>query len=293
MSKVNKFLLITFAINWTIAAIFSIFFSIKENPIAYTLIGALYMLVPAIVTMSIEKFRNWKSLGLNFRPNRWFLIAWLGVPVACALALAVNVIWPGVEFTPDMSGYKAQLDSDAIAALEAQQNAMPVPMIVLLILSSLSAGITINAVAALGEELGWRGFMVREYSDLKFWNVALRIGVIWGVWHAPLILLGHNYPQHPVIGVGMMTVWCIMLSIIILYIRLKAKSVIACAIMHGTINASAGIVLIYISGGNDLINGFTGFTGFIAAAIIIALIALFDSKISKDKIMSKKISEVL
>ena len=46
----------------------------------------------------------------------------------------------------------------------------------------------------------------RELAELGLWKSSWVIGVIWGFWHAPLILQGHNYPQHPWAGVFMMTV---------------------------------------------------------------------------------------
>jgi membrane protease YdiL (CAAX protease family) len=159
------------------------------------------------------------------------------------------------------------------------------------LLQTLVMGITINAIAGFGEELGWRGFLVREYKELKFWNASLRIGFIWGIWHAPIILMGHNYPEHPVLGVGMMIIWCILLSPLFLYIRIKTHSVIGAAIMHGTLNASAGIPLMFIAGGNDLTAGATGFTGMIALVIIIGIMVLYDLKFSKQSITDKTIIE--
>jgi hypothetical protein len=96
--------------------------------------------------------------------------------------------------------------------------------------------------------------------------------------------MGHNYPEHPVLGVGMMIVWCMLLSPLILYVRLKTHSVIGAAIMHGTINASAGIPLLYIAGGNDLVAGMTGFTGMITLALVILITVVYDLKFSKKPI---------
>ncbi len=55
-----------------------------------------------------------------------------------------------------------------------------------------------------GEELGWRGFLLKQCSYMDFWKMSLVIGIIWGLWHAPIIIQGYNYPQNPVIGVFMM-----------------------------------------------------------------------------------------
>jgi len=155
------------------------------------------------------------------------------------------------------------------------------------------AGITINAVAAFGEELGWRGFLLNQFKEMKFVQAALIIGFIWGIWHAPLILMGHNYPQHPQIGVLMMVVLCILWTPFYLYITIKSRSIIAAAIMHGTMNATASISIIAISGGNDLTSGIAGGAGFIALAFFMIGLFIYDQFVSKDKILTNKISNYL
>ena len=116
----------------------------------------------------------------------------------------------------------------------------------------LVAGVSINAVAGFGEELGWRGFLQKELAFLGFWRSSLLIGVVWGLWHAPLILQGHNYPQHRIAGVFMMTILCVLLAPIFGYVRIKAHSVIAAAIIHGTFNATYGLAITLVRGGSDL-----------------------------------------
>lgn len=73
-----------------------------------------------------------------------------------------------------------------------------------------------------------------------------------GVWHFPLILLGHNYPQHPYVGVAMMIVMCILLTPTMIYLVIKSKSVIPAAIFHGTFNAIYRISDLYLVGGTTL-----------------------------------------
>jgi uncharacterized protein len=134
---------------------------------------------------------------------------------------------------------------------------------------------------------------VKSFKAKPFWAAALLIGAIWGIWHTPLILMGHNYMQHPKIGVLMMTGWCILLSPLFLYILIKTKSVVAAAVMHGTLNAVAGISLMPISGGNDLSVGMTGLGGFITLAISIAILFLIDQFVIKDKVMTSKLEDSL
>jgi len=67
---------------------------------------------------------------------------------------------------------------------------------------------------------------------------------------------------------------------VISYVRVKARSVIAAAIFHGTINATFGLSIMLISGGNDLTVGLTGLAGFIAFAITDIAIFIFDRSIT-------------
>lgn len=298
LNRVNKFLLLTFAVNWSIAGLFILLFPDKPKT-PYTIMAVLYMFIPAIIVLVMDKLidkkKSLKSLAINFTPNWWYIAAWPGVIIGALLILGINILWPTISFCPDLSGFvermSSQLDSTQLGLLKAQIEISRSKIIWQTLLQTLVMGISINAIAAFGEELGWRGFLVREYKELKFWSAALRIGFIWGIWHAPLILMGHNYPQHPVLGVGMMVIWCMLLSPLMLFIRIKTHSVIGAAIMHGTLNASAGIPLMFIAGSNDLTAGATGFTGMIALLLIIGITVLYDLKFSKQPIMNKTIIE--
>ena len=152
---------------------------------------------------------------------------------------------------------------------------------------SVSSGMP-NAFFAFGEELGWRGYMLKELHDKKFLFISLITGVAWGLWHFPLILIGHNYPQYPIAGVFMMVIWCILLSPVMAYITIKSKSVITAAIFHGCLNAIAGIDLLYIVGGNSLVKGTAG---FIVLLFVNLVFYLYDKYITKEKIFTKVIGE--
>lgn len=271
----------------------------ERDRLSYTIMAIIYMFFPFLSALLVDKLilkrKAFKGWSLNFNPNWWFLAAWPAVVVLAFLVLAISIAWPDLSFSPDMSGFWERMaqhvSPDQIEMQKAQIESMKVPFILVTIGQALLAGITINAFAAFGEETGWRGFMVREYKNLKFWNAALRIGIIWGIWHSPLILMGHNYPEHNLIGVGMMTAWCVLLSPLFLYVRIKTHSTIAASIMHGTLNASAGIPLMYVAGGNDLTVGFTGFPGFVALSLAIVLIILYDTILSKHPVTQVTILE--
>jgi membrane protease YdiL (CAAX protease family) len=110
-------------------------------------------------------------------------------------------------------------------------------------------------VFALGEELGWRGFLLPRLLPLGQWRAILLSGAIWGIWHAPAILQGHNYPGRPVAGVFMMIVFCVLLGAIFSWLYLRTRSPWAPALAHGSINAIAGLPILFMTGVDISIGG--------------------------------------
>ena len=305
MKKAIKYSIIVCLVSWVYAAIMIFGFNVKnilDNPMKYTIMASLYMLLPMIVAIVMQILSqvethcrvSLSSTGLLSFKIRWsWLVAWILPVVIVLLTIFVNILLPGCEFNADMSS-TIPLDS----ATEEQREMLalfmnPAVMIVVTIVSGLFAGVTVNAVFAFGEEYGWRNYLVDVLREQKFVCASILIGIVWGLWHFPLILLGHNYPQHSVAGVFMMVVFCVLASFIETYIVIKTKSVFPAAIFHGTINAVAGLNVILIKGGNDLLNGMTGLSGFIVMAIVIMIVYVFDRYVSKDNIFSKTIGEAL
>ncbi|HDR03757.1 MAG TPA: CPBP family intramembrane metalloprotease [Candidatus Marinimicrobia bacterium] len=288
--KLSRFLILAYALSWIIAAILYLS-GLYTNKLAASLALGLYMLMPAVAVIILEKKVYGKPLkdtmALRFSWNGWWWLAWLS-PVFFALAvLGVNLTFPNIHYSPDMAGiFERFADMLSPEQLEEMKNQeLPLHPFWLTLIQGLIAGITLNALMALGEEMGWRGFLYREFHQLSFGKAGIIMGTLWGLWHAPIILKGHNYPQHPVAGVFIMILWCIFLTPAHLLLRAKAKSVIAPAILHGTINGTAGLPLILIAGGNDLTTGATGLPGFIVLLIINSIIfGIWSPKLSLAKL---------
>lgn len=264
-----------------------------SKPILFTLFKSVYMLFPMIVAVVLQLIGNepLTSTGLlNFKISRTWLVALLMPLLAVVICIPLSAIMPGVklQFGVDQIISEFGLDETNAAAMKAQMQSMPPALFIgVQVLSGLIAGCTINAVFAFGEEYGWRNYLVNALEGVGFWGKALYIGLVWGIWHAPLVLLGHNYPQHPVVGVGMMCVFCILLGAIELYFVLRTGSVFPAAIIHGTFNALSGLVLFFILGGNDLTVGLTGIAGFITMALIMGAIVIYDRFLSSNPIIPK------
>lgn len=270
--------------------------NILDNPMMYTICASLYMLLPLITAVVIQKIDKEKLAStklFSFKISWAWLVAWMLPVVLVLLAIFVNTLLPGVEINTDMS---SMIPMDQVS--EEQKELFvkllnPAILTLVTIISGLCAGVSINAVFAFGEEYGWRNYLVSALKEKKFICASVFIGIVWGIWHFPLILLGHNYPQHSVAGVFMMVVFCVLASFIETYFVLKTKSVFPAAIFHGTINAVAGLNITLVKGGNDLLNGLTGLSGFFVIAIVVAVIYVFDKYVLKDNIFTKTIGEAL
>jgi membrane protease YdiL (CAAX protease family) len=246
----------------------------------FLIVGIAYMLMPALCAVVIQnliyKAPLKQPLRINFRPNRWFLVAWL-LPLLLAFAtFGVALLFPGVTFSPDkQDNFRYLLLKPKQFGIEIQTNRFAWAVI-LTLLQGLVTGITVNALAGFGEELGWRGFLQRELAGLGFWKMSAIIGLVWGFWHAPLIVQGFNYPKHPWAGVFLMTVGAMLLTPLFSYVCLKANSVVAAAIFHGSFNGMSVLATMGLDGGNDLLVGECGLAGFLVLLVANLGLIVFD-----------------
>lgn len=235
--------------------------------------ASAYMLIPlisVIITQLIFGEKPFSDVGVSFKINKWWFVAWLLMPVVNILAMFASTLLPGVSLDPNSELVRLAIADMSTKGLEIDGWGL----LAITIVGSLFAGFTINAFFAFGEEIAWRGFLPRIMDAWGFWKKSLVIGTVWGFWHAPLVLMGHNYPDHPIAGVFMMILLCVVMTPVFLYLREKSGSTMVAAIAHGTLNGSAGISVMYLAGGNDLLCGTTGLVGIMILVILDLLIYL-------------------
>ena len=127
------------------------------------------------------------------------------------------------------------------------------------IILNLSIGILFSMIAYLGEELGWRAFMYPKLTNIGVTKGLILGGII------PLILMGHNYPNHPILGNIMMILMCIPFGIILFYSYIKSGNIFV-PIMHGILNQFSSTVTTFSikeSQFNPLLYGLTGLVGIV------------------------------
>ncbi len=223
----------------------------------------------AIIATMLGEKKELKSLGLGkLGKKKIYLWAWL-VPILAVLVTGVvSWLFGWGKFDPTF-----QLIRQAVEGLpDVPETALP-----LLLTAQIAAALTVaplfNTLFALGEELGWRGYLLPKLLPLGQIPAMLISGVIWGIWHAPAILQGHNYPENPVLGVGMMIVFTVLLGIIFSWLYLKTKSPWAPALAHGTVNAVAGLPLLFLTDVNLSLGGsLTSVSGWLALAALVGIL---------------------
>lgn len=280
MKNLKLYIAITYGLIWAVGLV--IFLTGIEYPsIVGNLMASACMFFPLVATLICQassKEPLFRNIGIHWKVNRWWFIGWGLMLLITLLTLLVNWCIAGDRFT---------LDTPNIQALCNQSGMSPLLSVVVTLLAGMVTGATFNALFAFGEEAGWRGYLLRQFAGMPFLSSAIFIGLIWGLWHAPLILLGHNYPQHPQLGVLFMMAMCVPLATIIQYIRIKSGSVIVAAIMHGTFNAVAGTTLLFLNDYNDLLDGTAGLVGMAVLFLVAFALFLYDRYGSKERLFTR------
>lgn len=126
--------------------------------------------------------------------------------------------------------------------------------VVINLISAITYAPWINMFFAVGEEAGWRGYLYPILKE-RFGRIKGRIlgGVIWGIWHWPImILIGYEYGKDywgaPVTGPVLFCVITTVMGIILDESYEKTNCIWFPALMHGGINAFAGVPVLFMNG---------------------------------------------
>jgi len=250
----------------------------------YSLVIGVGMLAPTIASMVVAKLvdrTSWRdAVGLRFR-GRWrriLLWAPLGVLLVLGLNLATAVLMVLRGVPGDLTGrtWAAELTR----TMAAQGVELPTGAVIALVLAGAAVGLLVTVVPALGEEIGWRGWLRRELGPLGRWPALVLGGTIWSLWHLPVTLIGHNSPDEPRwAAVAMFVPASIALHALFCAITERAGgNPIPAAFAHATLNSTLGLAIGVVAtsgtaaGMNWFLDTPLGITGIALVAVVAALI---------------------
>ena len=252
MKRLGIFLGITFLLTWTLE------FALMANgglgnSYAIVVLSAV-MLMPAlgVVATRLITREGFQNFGLKpyFKDNvRYYLAAWFGPALLIIFgAILYFLIFPA-QFDPSMSQITAQYAAQGITLPDGSMTAIFISQLLLgIFLSPL-----LNIITTSGEEIGWRGYLLPKLMESYSPRVSIIIsGVIWGLWHAPIIAMGHNYgtgyPTAPWGGILAMVVFCLFIGSFFSFLAIRTKSFLPASIAHGSLNGFAAISIWFTLG---------------------------------------------
>ena len=253
------FILFAFGIAWLTALLIAVTGGIANSRVilpglglklATVLIASVYMSAPAranILTRIITR-EGWSNSWLNphFKSGwRYWLAAWLLVPLfVLGGVIAYYLIFPS-QFDPSLARIRQILPAEA-ATLN------PWVIVILQALQGIFLSVIINAPFTIGEEFGWRAYLLQKLLPIGARRAILISGIIVGIWHWPVIAMGHNYGINyqgfPVLGMLTMVWFSISLSSFLSWAVLRANSVWPAVIGHAVLNGLGGIGILFAAG---------------------------------------------
>ena len=207
----------------------------KTAVVAYAL-GVFGMFAPAVAHLltrlfTKEGFQN-TYLGLNIKGNAHYYIASIFVKLL-EVSVLMLLIW-GIFM-------KGLTLSEAFPMEDMQ---MKIGTFLLQLAFSI-----ILFFPSFGEEWGWRGYMMPKLMQIMNKPAAIVVGgIIWGLWHAPLTVSGHNfgteYKFYPWLGILLMCIYCILVNALLTLLAERTKSIYPASFCHMiNNNLSFGVML--------------------------------------------------
>ena len=264
------FLVITFGVSWSATGF--AWFSGARSFVEAGISTLIYDFGPAfsaiICSANFNKGEKINALGVRGKVNLWWLAALLLPVFITVLSIGITIL---------LSGYGAlglEALAGKLAEIKNQHFASPISFLAVYILVQLA----VLTVMALPEELGWRGYLYTCWRFLGFWRYSFVVGLLWGLWHWPIIyLFGLNFPEHRELGLVWFPIYTMAFSPLMTLFRDRGVSIWPAVILHGASNAFFPLAL-HISEAPE----FPWFMGsFTAALIIFACLILCGQRSSK------------
>ena len=298
MNKIDKnriyiFIAFSFGIAWLTALVIFLTGGLVNSPVynfagiqlslAMILLATIYMFSPAIANLLTRIVTKEGNANLMLKPKfkqggwQFYLAAWVLPGLLTIFGLVLYFLIFPQYYDSELTLLTQQMIPAGMEAIN------PWMIVVAQTIQAILLAPLLNAIPTFGEEFGWRGYLQPKLMPLGAKKALLITGIIWGVWHWPIILMGHNYGLEyfgaPILGPLAMVWFCIIFSIFFGWVTIRTNSVWPAVIGHGAINGIAAIGFLFVRGNPDMLlgpspAGLVGGLGF----TILAVILIFSSK---------------
>jgi membrane protease YdiL (CAAX protease family) len=253
--RVFLFLLLAFGIAWAIGGVIAATGGLRDSPplvagisLATVLLATGYMFAPAVAHLLTRLLTDEGFDGARrvLRPNLRaaippYLLAWLAPAALTVVGVGLFFLLFPARFDPTLSTVSGVLPPNAPVSPEL--------VVAIQLFAALTVGPAINTVFAVGEEFGWRAYLLPKLLPLGPRRAVVTVGVIWGVWHWPVIAMGYNYgfgyPGAPWTGMLAMVWMTTATGTFLAWVTLRSGSVWPAALGHGAINAVGGVGVLF------------------------------------------------
>jgi len=271
---IAAFLAMTFGVTWAVEfaliAIGVSFHPLPDPAWAVAPIAAV-MFAPAAAALVTARWVTREGAGsLGLRLGSWKPYVYAAIVLPVAFIAIYGLTWVLGLGEPDweLAGLRQVLPPQGRAQLDEAGSAL---IIAATFAGSLTLAPFVNSIAGLGEELGWRGFLLPKLMPLGKPRAYALLGVIWGLWHSPLILFaGFGYGHgRPVAGLVIFVALLVAFGVFMNELTLRHRSSILAGWIHGVFNSQAYGILPVVFFKTDPLLG--GKTGLVAVVVVSAL----------------------
>jgi membrane protease YdiL (CAAX protease family) len=212
-------------------------------PDIFTVLWGLFSLFPilaTILTRLITKDRSPWYLKPNFR-KYWKTYLFAAFAPGVAIFLGGLLYFTLFPQDLDLGAHNLIAQYSQYGAPETINFTIETVLLIGLAFILISPLVLPVYIFALGEEIGWRGYLLPILLKLTSPRKAVLLhGLLWGLAHAPLIYFGFNYGSDywgaPWSGILMMTLVCVVLGTWLAYVTIRSESILPAVIFHGAGN---------------------------------------------------------
>jgi membrane protease YdiL (CAAX protease family) len=159
------------------------------------------------------------------------------IALGLVFPIVVGFVSYGIAWTTGLAGFGPRPVGWVVAI--TGEDAAPVTVFVAALILAATVGTAVGALTAAGEEIGWRGYMLTRLIEAGVPHPILVSGLIWGVWHLPLVGVGAIYADHPAIAVAALVfvVAATAMGFVIARFRLETGSIWPAIALHAAYNS--------------------------------------------------------